>query len=112
MPNELRNMKIFVTGGAGFIGRHLVDSLLKGKNKVTIYDNFKNSSEEKISPLLKKGALLVKGNITNYNSLFNALFGFDYVIHLGGHVILPDIDMLGDETLLLIKRINEEFGQN
>lgn len=86
MPNELRNMKIFVTGGAGFIGRHLVDSLLKGKNEVTIYDNFKNSSEEKISPLLKKGALLVKGDITNYNSLLNALFGFDYVIHLASEI--------------------------
>ena len=53
-------MKIFITGGAGFIGSHLVASLLKENNKVMIYDNLKNSSKDKISHLLKNGALFVK----------------------------------------------------
>jgi len=40
-------LKILVMGGAGFIGRHLVDFLLP-QNVVTIYDNLSNSSKEDI----------------------------------------------------------------
>lgn len=79
-------MKIFVTGGAGFIGSHLVDSLLKAENKVTIYDNLKNSSESRISHLLKNGASLVKGDVTDYQTLSQALAGFDCVVHLAAEI--------------------------
>ena len=58
-------MKIFVTGGAGFIGRHLVTSLLKNNHSVVILDNFSKGGEEKIAHLLKKGATLVNGDITD-----------------------------------------------
>lgn len=77
-------MKIFVTGGAGFIGSHLVDSLLKENNKVMIYDNLQNSSKDKISHLLKNGALFVKGDVTVYKSLSKAIAGSDCVVHLAG----------------------------
>ncbi len=79
-------MKIFVTGGAGFIGNHLVDSLLKAGNKVTIYDNLKNSSESKISHLLKNGASFVKGDVTDYQTLSNIIAGFDLVVHLAAEI--------------------------
>ena len=79
-------MKIFVTGGAGFIGRHLLNSLLNKGNKVTIYDNFKNSSRNKITALLKNGALLVKGDVTDYKSLSKAIAGFDCVVHLAAEI--------------------------
>jgi len=51
-------LKVFVTGGAGFFGATLVASLLKKNYQVIIFDNFSNSSEEKISPLLAKGSKL------------------------------------------------------
>jgi len=75
-------MKIFVTGGAGFIGRHLAKQLLNSANKVTIYDNFKNSSQDNISHLLKNGASLVKGDVTDFALLSKSLADFDSVIHL------------------------------
>ncbi len=79
-------MKIFVTGGAGFIGSHLVASLLKSDNEVTIYDNFKNSSKEKINSLLKNGASLIQGDVANYKSLSKALADFDSVAHLAAEI--------------------------
>ncbi|MGI0008925.1 MAG: NAD-dependent epimerase/dehydratase family protein [Nitrosopumilaceae archaeon] len=79
-------MKIFVTGGAGFIGRHLVDSLLKAGNVVTIYDNFKNNSEGKVAYLVKNGASVVKGDVTDYELLSKEIAGSDCAIHLAAEI--------------------------
>lgn len=79
-------MKIFVTGGAGFIGRRLVKSLLNDNNEVTIFDNFSNSSKSQISEHLKNEALLVKGDVTNYPSLVKYMHGFDRVVHLAAQI--------------------------
>ena len=79
-------MKIFVTGGAGFIGRHLVECLLNSDYNVTIYDNFNNISQTSISYLLKNGASLVKGDVTDYKLLSKSLDDFDFVIHLAAQI--------------------------
>jgi UDP-glucose 4-epimerase len=79
-------MNILVTGGAGFIGRHLVKSLLKSGYKVTIFDNFSNSSEKQIVGLVDDGLNVIRGDITNYESLLNSLSGNDLVIHLAAQI--------------------------
>jgi len=79
-------VKFFVTGGAGFIGRSLVNFLLSLGHQVTIFDNFQNSSKEKISFLLEKGANFVEGDITNYNDIQSSLNNFDFVIHLAAQI--------------------------
>ena len=79
-------MKVLVTGGAGFIGSALVNALLDRGSEVTIFDDFSNSSEEKIKPLLKKGALLIRGDITDYSLLSNSLNGIEYVVHLAAKI--------------------------
>jgi len=71
-----------VTGGAGFIGRYCVRSFLEKNYKVTIFDNFSNSSEDVVSDLLNYGANLVKGDITVQEQVSNALSGHGVVIHL------------------------------
>jgi len=82
-------LKIFVTGGAGFIGRYLVKSLLKD-HEVTIFDNFSNSSKDNISKLLEHKAVLVKGDITNFKDISSHLSGFDTVIHLAAKISVEE----------------------
>jgi len=91
-------LKVFVTGGAGFFGATLVVSLLKKNYPVIIFDNFSNSSEEKISPLLAKGAKLVKGDITDYKSIENAMDDSDIVIHLAASINVEDSILNPEKT--------------
>ena len=74
-------MKIFITGGAGFIGRHITEFFLKN-NKVCIYDNLSNSSKNNIRKLVKDGVDFVKGDILDYENLTKSSMGFDVIIHL------------------------------
>lgn len=78
-------MKIFVTGGAGFIGRHLTRSLLKGKNEITIYENFSSSTKNDVKDILKQ-THLVKGDLTNFKLLQSSMIDSDYVIHLAAMI--------------------------
>jgi len=77
---------IVITGGAGFVGRSLVDNLLELGEKVTIFDNFSNSSRAEIQSLLKKGASLVEGDIRNLTELEKCLSHCKTVIHLAAQI--------------------------
>lgn len=79
-------MKILVTGGAGFVGRHLVNSFLDGNHVVTIFDNLSNSAMPKISNILKDGALFAKGDVTDYKSILKYTRNVDFVIHLAAKI--------------------------
>ncbi len=81
-------MNILVTGGAGFIGRHLVSSILE-KHQVTIYDNLSNSSKEKITPLIDK-VRFIKGDILDFEKLLESSIGIDVVIHLAAKSDVSD----------------------
>ncbi|EMR74213.1 nucleoside-diphosphate-sugar epimerase [Thaumarchaeota archaeon SCGC AB-539-E09] len=81
----LKNKKILITGGAGFIGSHLSEILVKS-NCVTVYDYFskfykgkeKNIAKIKYNPNFK----LVKGDIRNFKDISNAMKNVDIVFHL------------------------------
>lgn len=83
-------MQVFVTGGAGFIGQHLVKHLLEKKNKVIIYDNLKNNQKNSITHLQKLGAKFVKGDITNFDLVKKSITGSDIVIHLAAQIDVQD----------------------
>jgi len=48
-------MKILISGGAGFIGSHLVESLVEAGHQVTVVDNFLTGRPENIGHLLRQG---------------------------------------------------------
>jgi len=101
-------LKFFITGGAGFIGEHLVRSLLTREHQITIFDNFLNSSEDMISHLLDKGVALVKGDITNFEEIAENIPGFDTVIHLASKISVKDSISNPEDTM----RVNVEGTVN
>ena len=81
--------RILVTGGAGFIGSHLVDELIKKDNEVVVYDNFSSGRREFLESSLSTGKVeLIEGDLLDLESLIRAMKGIDVVYHLAAN---PDI---------------------
>jgi UDP-N-acetylglucosamine 4-epimerase len=71
-----------VTGGAGFIGSNLCETLLKMGNKVVCLDNFSTGKRENIEPFLSlPNFKLIEGDIRNLEDCRKAVEGADYVLH-------------------------------
>ncbi len=74
--------KILVTGGAGFIGSHIVDRLMEEDFSVTVFDNLNTGSLENISRHLgNKDFRFVEGDIRDINHVNKALKDIDVVFH-------------------------------
>ena len=79
---KIKNKKILVTGGAGFIGSNLCDKLLELGAYVICLDNYLTGYKENLkSALLSKNFLLIEGDIRDYNSCLKATNEVDYVLH-------------------------------
>lgn len=78
----IENKKIFITGGAGFIGGVLAERLYE-KNQVCIFDNFSRTSLEHKSSLKHKNITLIEGDVTNKELLENQVREFQptHVVH-------------------------------
>jgi len=83
-------VRVLVTGGAGFIGKHLVRSLLEKDHTVTIFDNFSNSSKKSISHLIDNGAKVIEGDITKSDEILDAVKEQDIVIHLAAKISVQE----------------------
>ena len=81
-------MKIFVTGATGYIGNQLAISLANEGNEVTALVR----SPEKENSLQHPNIRLVRGDITNYEAVFNAMKAASHVYHVAGYARLwaPD----------------------
>lgn len=74
-----------VTGGAGFIGSHIVELLVEKKHEVVVYDNFSSGRESNIAPFADKISI-VNGDIRDFDNLLSAMDGVEYVIHHAAEV--------------------------
>lgn len=111
---------VLVTGGAGFIGSHLVDSLLADGHSVTVLDNFdafydraikeRNIAAHRLHPRWR----LVEGDLRSADDLASLGGGFDVIVHLAAKagvrpsiddpVAYQDVNVRGTQTLLELAR--------
>lgn len=91
-------MKIFVTGGAGYIGTSLIPLLLEKNYNVTVYDSLIFDNGDKLLPYVGNNNFnFIHGDIRNKELLTKSLKGHDVVIHLAALVGFPICRKMGDE---------------
>jgi len=80
--------KVLVTGGAGFIGSHLVEALVKAKHDVVVLDDLSTGHESNLAAV--KGKIrFIKGDICDESALRKAVSGQEYVFHLAAVPSVP-----------------------
>lgn len=81
--------KVLVTGGAGFVGSHLVDALVERGYEVRIFDNLDpqvHGEKQKIPQYLNKEAEFIKGDVRNKEELQKTLPDVEIIFHLAAAV--------------------------
>lgn len=79
---KIKNKKVLVTGGAGFIGSHLVDQLSKN-NKVVVVDDFSIGLRENLNNAIKsKNIKIIKEDIRNQEAMKKITKGIEIIFHL------------------------------
>ena len=82
----MKNKKIVVTGGAGYIGCHVVEELLKSNYQVTVIDRLSFDANSLDSVKDHENLTIVKEDLRNIKNLQNHLNGSEAVIHLAALV--------------------------
>ena len=108
-------MKSLVTGGAGFIGSNLIDTLLGIGHTVVCVDNESSDAHDK--PYWNNDSINIRGDIRDYNLMSSAMKDVDFVFHLAAEArIQPSIENpinavsindLGTATVLQCARENQ-----
>ena len=109
-------MKILVTGGAGFIGSHIVEYLVERGDDVTILDNLHSGKMQNLSKI-NNDVNFVNGNIKDYKLLERLAKDSDGVFHQAALVSVPqsfkmqaeyfDVNTKGTENVL---KLAKEYG--
>jgi len=75
--------KIAVTGGAGFLGSHVVQLLLDARHQVVVLDDFSNGKDMHLTPVVNHPALtVIRGDVIKREDVQRAFAGCEVVIHL------------------------------
>jgi UDP-glucose 4-epimerase len=88
--------KILITGGAGFIGSHLAEYLLKKKNKITIIDNFSTGNLSNIREIKNK-VEIIRADISKIGTWGDSFKNKDIIFHLAAlSDIVPSVENPSD----------------
>ena len=97
-----KRMKVLVTGGAGFIGSHLVDRLTIDKNQVTVFDDLSSGRIEFIKQHINRsGFRLIQADLLDLDEIKRAMDGHDVVFHFAAN---PDARLGTERTDLDLKQ--------
>jgi UDP-glucose 4-epimerase len=104
-----------VTGGAGFIGSHIVEALVRRGDRVRVLDNFSSGKRANLSHI--PGVEIIEGDVRDAGVVCQAASGIDFILHLAAMVSVPQsmadpigahaINVTGTLNVLLAAR---EFG--
>jgi UDP-N-acetylglucosamine/UDP-N-acetylgalactosamine 4-epimerase len=117
MNIELSNKRVLVTGGAGFIGSNLCETLIDKGNKVICLDNFATGKRENLENLLNDtNFTLIEGDIRKIEDCLKATKEVDYVLHQAALGSVPrsikdpitsnDVNISGFLNMLVAARDN------
>ena len=81
-------MRQLITGGAGFIGSHLVERMLDLGHEVRVLDNFATGRRSNLEPFAAD-VEVIEGDIQSYERAFTAVKGCDFVFHLAALPSVP-----------------------
>jgi len=104
---KINGLNILVTGGAGFIGSHIVNNLVSQGANVTIFDNFTSGTLENINHLSDK-IKIIKGDILDLEQLNKSCENIDIISHQAAQL---EITKCMDDPILDLK-INTEGSIN
>ncbi|MCH2162419.1 MAG: NAD-dependent epimerase/dehydratase family protein, partial [Phycisphaerales bacterium] len=94
-----------ITGGAGFIGSHLVEHLVGAGDRVVVLDDFSTGLHDNLDP----AARLVEGSVQDEGAIAEAVSGCDVVFHLASRVSVAESvehpDLYHDVTALGTRRV-------
>src|ERR1041385_4598260 len=79
-------MKVLVTGGAGFIGSHIVEHL-QGKAEVRVLDNLRSGFKQNLAGLKHE---FIQGSICDRDVVCTAMRDVDFVFHLAAMISVPE----------------------
>jgi len=82
---ELKGKNVLVTGGAGFVGSHLVDKLVQEGNKVIVFDNLSTGNLRFLEESIDKIELVQRDLFSDKDDLDKAMKGVDFVFHLAAN---------------------------
>jgi UDP-glucose 4-epimerase len=110
---DLKGKKVFVTGGAGFIGYHLCNKLSNLTNDLTIYDNLSSGKIENVKDNPK--AKFVEGDILDVKKLCSQPKA-DLIYHLAAQVVVPysmenpliDFEINAKGTLCVLEKARKD----
>jgi UDP-glucose 4-epimerase len=109
-------MQSLVTGGAGFIGSHLVDRLLEVGDRVTVLDDLSTGALENLKPAIERGARFVEGDVRDAaqvaevvanppDRIFHLAAQVDVRVSVAEPVFDGDVNVLGTINMLEAARV-------